>query len=535
VRFLAVVVACLPLAGQPVSPAASGTVEGVVVNSVTGVGIGGATVRLTLKTERYETVTDGAGTFHIAGIKAGDYITTVEKSSFTVSTPLAFRRTPVHVRAEKEPVRLRFELMPPAILRGRVFGIDGKPAAKVWVDLGGGKMVPSAEDGSFEIDDAEPGSYTLVARPRQTGAGFVQDGVRMETLPTYFPSALDLSAAQEIRVQPGVDQGGYDIRLQAAPVYRVRGAVLDPAGKPAAKAVVEIFAKATPGTARGFFAIPSGPFSIATGAGTAGARPLIEPAVTKTDGSFEFPSIPAGDWTLRAESDTIHDAARQKDVMLYGAESVALGRGDIDDLAIQLRPSFDLGLSFELSDGSPAPDNLSFQVALIPQESASPDLGSRPQRGPGGPARIENVQPGQYRVEGRMLFDRPYYAARVLMGGADVTGQIVQLSPASPPVRVVLGPAATLRGTVKQGDGAAVMVWPQSTLPGDAGKSALCGAGGAFEMRGLPPGEYYAVAVDRYEPREMTTAAYLRGMISKSASVRLEEGATASLDLSLTR
>jgi hypothetical protein len=134
-----------------------------------------------------------------------------------------------------------------------------------------------------------------------------------------------------------------------------------------------------------------------------------------------------------------------------------------------------------------------------------------------------------------MMFDGAYYTAHVLVGNADVTGQPVQLSPSSPPIRIILGPAAMLRGVVDKGEGAAVILWPQSTMPGDFGRSISCGAGGAFETSGLPPGDYYAIAVERYDAREMISAAYLRGMIPRATSVRIEEGATVSLELNLTR
>lgn len=509
-----------------------GAVEGIVVNAVTAVGIGGATVRLTFRQDHYETVTDGAGEFRISGIKPGDYVALAEKATYSVPPSQALRRTQVHIGSGKEPVRLRFELLPPATLRGRVFGIDGNPAVRAKVDVGGGQVKTTGDDGSFVFENLPSGSYTLVARP-QASASRVQDGVRTEILPTYFPSVLDLSAAQEIRLQPGADQAGYDIRLQAAPVYRLRGVVLDPSGKPSAKAVVGIVSKASGRSARGFVSVPYGPFAVTDGPPRTHDS-LIEPAVTGSDGAFEFPSVPAGDWILRAESDTVHDEARQRDVNLYGAEAITLGRGDIDDMKIQLGRAFDLPVSFELSDGSPAPENLSLQVALIPQEGARPEVGSRPQSGArAGPPRIENVQPGQYLIQGRMLFDYPYYAARIFLGDADVTGQAVELSPASPPIRVILKTAATLRGVAKDCVEGAVIVWPQSTAPGDFGKAIPCGAGGNFETRGLAPGDYYALAVDRYDPREMTTAAYLRGMVSKATSVRIEEGASASLELSL--
>jgi len=56
------------------------TVEGVVVNKVTGAGVGGATVRfLAPKADRYETVADETGVFRITGVKPGDYSASVEK------------------------------------------------------------------------------------------------------------------------------------------------------------------------------------------------------------------------------------------------------------------------------------------------------------------------------------------------------------------------------------------------------------------------------------------------------------------------
>ncbi|HEY6344695.1 MAG TPA: carboxypeptidase-like regulatory domain-containing protein [Bryobacteraceae bacterium] len=504
----------------------TGSVDGTVVNSVTGVGISGATVYL-ISATHYETVTDGAGTFQFSGIKPGDYVAHAEKSLFTPAPATSFPPPRIHVGPGKDPVRLRFELLPPATLRGRVFGIDGKPAAHAKVDLGGGIIVTANEDGSFLFENVEPRSYTLTARPPAASTAFMQEGVRMEILPTYFPSVLDSNSAQQIRVQPGSDQGGFDIQLQAAPVYRVQGVVLGPEGKPEAKAVVEVLSKTIGGDPSPFFSVPFGPFSIA-GSTRAASYALIEPAVTKADGSFEFPSMPAGDWTLRAESDAVDVPGAQHQVQFHGTEDIRLGRTDVDDVQIQLLPVFDLDFGVEYADGSPAPQNRAL-VAFDPV-----DGGIRPSGG-ARQNRVENLQAGMYRISDRMMFDGVHYTARVLVGDTDVTGQPVQLSPSSPPIRLILGPAATLRGVVDKGEGAAVILWPQTTMPGDFGRSISCGAGGVFEMRGLPPGDYYAIAVERYGAPEMTTAAYLRGMIPRATSVRIEEGATVSLDLNLTR
>ena len=61
------------------------TIEGVVVNKVTGAGIGGATVRIRAnRANRYETLTNETGAFQITGIKPGDYNSWAAKAGFFV-------------------------------------------------------------------------------------------------------------------------------------------------------------------------------------------------------------------------------------------------------------------------------------------------------------------------------------------------------------------------------------------------------------------------------------------------------------------
>ena len=62
---------------------AQATIEGTVVNSVTRAGIEGVSVKFyTQQGIRYETTTGGGGTFRIAGMRGGDYRSTLEKEGF---------------------------------------------------------------------------------------------------------------------------------------------------------------------------------------------------------------------------------------------------------------------------------------------------------------------------------------------------------------------------------------------------------------------------------------------------------------------
>jgi protocatechuate 3,4-dioxygenase beta subunit len=167
------------------------TVEGVVVNKVTGAGIGDVTVWLwNSGANSYKAVTNEAGLFQVTGLTPGDYSSRVEKNGYSSSQsgPLDPLADPPkhHISPGGEPVRLRFELIPPAILRGRVIGADGNPAkAAVEIDLQ--RRVNTNADGSFAFENLWPGPFTLLARPMTNPA-------RLRDL---------MTRAVSVRVEPG--------------------------------------------------------------------------------------------------------------------------------------------------------------------------------------------------------------------------------------------------------------------------------------------------------------------------------------------
>jgi Carboxypeptidase regulatory-like domain len=222
------------------------TVEGVVVDSVTGAGISGCTVRLfyigggvadgVVNVLMREIPTNEAGDFRATGLKPGDYTALAQKQGYSGTRPVQF-----HVDADGSPMRPRLELTPLATLRGRVLGIDGRPA-RASVELGPGARdrVSTDEDGYFTFERLTPGSYTLLGRPETAEPVSTQEGSRTEVAPTYYPSTVQRFQAESITVRPGAEQTGYEIRLQSAPVYRVSGVVFEPAGKPAPDVLVQL-------------------------------------------------------------------------------------------------------------------------------------------------------------------------------------------------------------------------------------------------------------------------------------------------------
>ena len=56
---------------------------------------------------------------------------------------------------------------------------------------------------------------------------------------------------------------------------------------------------------------------------------------------------------------------------------------------------------------------------------------------------------------------------------------------------------------------------------------------GRFKIMGLPPGEYYIIAVDRVEPGQQGDPDFLESVRSRATSLSLNEGETKTVDLRL--
>jgi hypothetical protein len=485
--------------------------EGSVVNSVTGVGIEGAKIVLSNGKEGFkESVTDAMGNFHISDIPPGDYSVLVQKTGF--SSPPRVSRNPIasvfslHVDAATNPPPLRLELIPPATLRGRVFGPDGKPAVKVQVALGPQYSTKTLtnEDGVFVFEHVPAGQISLMAFDKN---------VR-----TYFPAAIDPAFAELISVRSGADQGGYEIRLQTASVYRVRGIALDAAGKPLAHGIVSLSPDLPSARPPQFVLSLAGRVSMYFSGNSGGVQPAREPdAVIGKDGAFEFPSVREGNWLLRAEF--VDDR---------GAALVSV-RKDIDDIRIRLESPVAILGGVALSDGSPVPANtLNNYLTLTSMDGARNASGMTDDKT--GALRIENVSPGRYRITATTL-SPVYYVASVMVGDVDAMSQSVFLSDSSPPLRIVLKAGGRVTGNVEKGEGAKLLLIPQPISPGDSVRVYGCGAGGNFELTGLAPGDYYAIAVTHFDPPLKAGIESLRAIARDATQVRVEDGAVTSVQL----
>jgi hypothetical protein len=513
-----------------------GTVEGSVINSVTGAGIGGASVVLAgNKAGRYEATSDAAGHFRITGVASGSYRPDVKRDgfaspSFDLSTLLS--NPGLRVASDRDPIKLELQLTPLDTILGRVLGPDGKPVAGIEVSVSPNIMAEVAitdEEGRFALHDIRAGSYTLIARPPQSvrPAQAPQESrdARTAMVTTYYPSVADRSLIQQIVVRgQGSFGGGYEIRMQTALVHRVRGIVLDEAGKPSPGAELTLLQNPedTPGSLG--LGMRAGGFSLfALGMRREPSGVPEATAIAGKDGRFEFPAVRSGEWRINVVSDSAREA--------HGTTGVHMGRSDVDNVEIHVATPFNLTGTIEWKGEDPARQGVSnpgLPLAVVTLINPEGNEFVRSGFMESGRLLFENILPGRYRA-----IVKPGLSAQIFLGDYEVTEQTFPVRANGPSLRVVLKTrSGTLRGTVEKCDGATVVLVPQRAEGVAIGQTVVCGTDGSFELSEVSPCDYYIAAFDHINVLQGPSAAVLILLPSRGKSVTVEERSSANITLS---
>jgi len=472
----------------------TGSVEGSVVDRVTGAGIPGASVTFYIRTQAVfaEATTDASGEFRIFGMKPGSYEVRFEKEGYRLANRIPAQ--PYIVGQSPSPVEIRLEMTRLVSLSGRVVDPDGNPMSQGEVKIVDGIVIPVAADGTFLMKDLEPGSYTLAAVPRATPAS---EGARVPVI-TYSP--------ERVVVRGDADLSGIEIRLQTAEVYSVSGVILDETGNPKAGAEVQLLPKIQTGAR----VVTIGDIITMVGPGPY-TGPEEARVVSGEDGSFAFPAVRSGEWQLGANSRGNIDSANFADTVRNGAADVVVGDRNVGNLQIRLAVPFTVtgtvdwgdlpkqrvgvlltGVGRGLLFGAVSP-NLDLNGAITLKAAGARKSLILPSAGPG------------------------YYPASILLGGQEILGKPVDLFPGATFRVAYKAATGSVHGTVENGSGATVLLIPDNVQSMGFGRVVTCKADGTFDVSGVPPGDYFAVALTQFQRNASADA--FSAMLARIAAI----------------
>jgi hypothetical protein len=488
-------------------------VVNIDVRVLKGIAIGGAYRWVAGPVAR----TDDRGMYRIAGLRGGSYLVHVPSPQSTVptSSSVATVRGVTPEFAATHPVKPE-----------TVTGVD---VAGTWLVVGRGAVPPAV------------------------------GGARRTYPARFYPNTRSPEGAVPIELTDGEERRGVDVALQPVPVFQVSGQAIGP--PEALKGlVVRLFARATESLGQGC---------------------VQATALVNADGTFVLVDVPAGAYTLDAstkyselvmwgESNTgptpgwvsvgadlttlggleasVRRFATVANQDFIGSAQVNVGEDNLANVVVSLRPAAVLtGHVLGVK-----PQDLPRTFVSVEPANGDPTLGKLtpaerpPSLGTNGAFTIRGLREGAYslRVSGSGV------VRSIVAGGQDYTFKpIVVVAGVDPPSVVVTmaDNPATLAGAVRDRQGALVREAAVLVFPRDPEQWAASGFGlptirsvayfgeAGYQVRPLPAGEYYVVAIDMRQREAWRDARFLAAAASVATPVTLAWGQAATQDLVLQR
>jgi hypothetical protein len=525
---------------------APGSVEGRVTNSETGDGIGGATIRLVPVGRRGSSGSDRTatsrsdGTFTLDGIAPGNYFVMATQSSFMPAAEGQPQRTYIQVETGQTVGNVALQLSPVGRIRGKVVDDEGHPVSGARVQAfttysARGKtqlrrVSESSTDqqGKYTLKTQGPGKYYLLAEPDDEDdqdepeqGSATPETARPDLVRTFYPKSLDLEGATALDTSSGQDTADVTIQLLRAAAYHLRGKI-------------EGWAPATPNAGRAANRQPSISLGPRGGLSSDGLGKVLQP---EADGTFDIPKVLPGSYTLTLigpdDSSSSHPG-RGGRTRLLARQDIDVGAADVNGIVLAVVPLMRLSGRVTVE----GQENASLQGIRISIVPAGPEAVGGFQMAPvesDGTFAVEDLAPGNYTVRvsgapsGAYVKAILYNRQDITTSGVDLTqgggGELqVLLRTGTGEVDGVIPNASTISATI--------MILAPETV-GQDGSGVLMAnmqAAGSFVARDVPPGRYYAFALQRWSPL-WQNADFLRQMQNQGASVDVAENGHVQVEL----
>lgn len=519
--------------------------------------------------------TDDDGKFEFDALPGGRFTLTAWKNGFVRDTfgtkrPGVGSGAPI-VITDGQHVNVTMRMTPSAVIAGKVNLLGAVPSSFMSVQalryqiIGGERrLTPAPQSGGGFLDDRgeyrifglSPGEYTVTTTSplsslalRQVSpaelqwaadqfagraAPMVMPPQTLGFAPVYFPGTTDPGAAAFVTLGPGEERDAVDFSLQLVPVAKIDGVIVDPDGRPV-QAVQATLTPAIAGPMRPFNSVrvlPDGTFSAAgvvPGHYTLFARGGLR--VAPPDPA----SAPAGVFVATP-------------LPLYGAAELDVNGTDVSNVTVRLQPGSTISGRLVFDGQAPLPADLRLaRLSVISPSTPANAGGSGGQALADGTFTIAGVAPGRFRISTATEFptSSAWVVKSAMLEGRDVLDQFFDV----PSGQNISGIVVTytdrptlLSGTIIDRLGRPAPEYfifvfstdSQHWVTGSRRVSQIRPAqNGAYQISGLPPGEYFVCALTDLEIGLMYDAAFLNSLSGTAIKITLREGEKKVQDLKL--
>lgn len=480
-------------------------------------------------------VTDNEGKFTIVDLGAGAYNLSARRNGMLDARYGAKSRmspgAQVNVSDGQNVTGIRLEMMPQAVIAGKIVDEEGEPQQGIMVQLTaaqssqspqGGRGRPmiggaggrTDDRGEFRVPNVAPGTYILQISPnRGTLVPTSETDANLAYVPMYYPGVFDRSQAEKIKVTVGAELSGLQMRLQKTRVYKVQGTIVDADGQ-----------------------APRGYFVSLVAKGSAGFGPMVQQQFNRgANGAFELRNVTPGSYNLMVRTQGGQRAITHR-------EPLEVGSQDIQNLTVRITPPVTIAGQVLASTGAEQTDLSRVRVFLTDAEGAGFGGGmNQSQTKQDGTFSIENVSPGRYRVNVFMPNDAGYIES-IRAGEQDITGQEFAVSSAGAQLRVIVGAnGGTVGGTViadgNPSPGATVVLLPvrKELREQPFLRTGATDQNASFTIKNVAPGDYLLMALEEYDPSILDDETQFQIIERKAKKISVSKGGSESAALELIR
>jgi protocatechuate 3,4-dioxygenase beta subunit len=522
---------------QPVSGTAR--LRGRVVAADDGRPIRRAVLRVSAPElrEGRSTVTDPEGRYEFRDLPAGRFTVSAVKPGFV---SIAYGQTrpnepgrPIDVRDGHSVDRIDFALPRGAVITGRVIDEYGEPVANASVypmqlryvngqrqPMMSGSPMQTPDTGEFRLWSLAPGEYLIQARLNNAVGVFGDSDDRSGYGASYYPGTPNAADAQVVKVEVGQTLGGVDIVLLPTQTARITGTTLDSRGQALRSGTVMATQRSE---------------SMAMTTSVGQIRP---------DGSFTISGVTPGSYQLRTTVPPSGPGAAPENLI---ANVTVTGEDVTSVVLTPVRPVTVTGrILFD-------PPSHSLEPSMIRIMATPKTPLTMPLVAPGPPLVRDDftfelqAMPGPMIIRATTTVATDWTVKSVHLSSTDVTDDGIEFVSGrnvhdveilmTNRVQTVTGVVTNTRGDIATD--ASVFIFsqdrnrwfrtPRFTALGRPDQN------GRYTMRTLPPGTYYAVAVEYLDAnRRGGDPEYLEELASSAVKLTLGDGEMKALDLKLS-